>query len=392
MARPTTVTGIDIGTYHVKVVVAESARGERGFPHVSGRGIGESKGLRHGYIMNVRDVARGVKNALAMAEKSSGAPIKRVYLSFGGVGLESIVSSGSVIVSRADLEITDLDAQRALEASEQNIPAPTALNRKVIHAIPLEHQLDGTAVLGRPVGMKGAKLEVKTLFITGLEQHLNDLIQAVEDAGVEVLDVMAAPIAASLVTLSHAQKVAGCVLANIGAETVSVVVFENSTPVSLQVFPLGSTDITHDIALGFQIPLEQAEKLKRGTAHGSPVPKKKLEEIMSARLSDIFELIETHLKRIGRNGLLPAGIVITGGGGSMESIEDLARSTLRLPCRMAVPNLSATSKGEIHDSSWSVAYGLCVWGCSAGDEESMGLKLAKQTKSKMLAWIKQILP
>lgn len=392
MAKTTTVVGIDIGTYHVKVVAAECERGARGFPHVSSRGIAESKGLRHGYITNVHDVARSIKNALTMAHKGSGTPIKQVYLSFGGVGLEGIVSSGSVIVSRADLEITDLDAKRALEASEQSIPAPTALNRKVIHAIPLQHILDGKTVLGRPVGMKGAKLEVKTLFITALEQHLNDLIQATEDAGVEVLDVMAAPLAASLVTLSHAQKVAGCVLTNIGAETVSLVVFENNIPVSLQVFPIGGTDITHDIALGFQVPLEQAENLKRGTAPAGSVPKKKLEEIMTARLSDIFELIETHLKRIGRNGLLPAGIIITGGGSSIETIEDLARATLRLPSRMAVPNLSQTSKGEINNSSWSVAYGLCVWGCSAGDEESMGLKLAKQTRSKMLEWIKQILP
>ena len=391
MARTTIVAGIDIGTYHVKVVVAEYERGTRGFPHIIGRGVAESKGLRHGYIMNVRDAARTVGSALAMAEKSAGVPLKRVYLSFGGVGLEGIVSSGSVIVSRADLEITDLDAQRVLEASEQAIPSGTALNRKIIHAIPLQYVLDGTTVLGRPVGMKGAKFEVKTLFITALEQHVNDLIQAVEDAGVEVLDVMAAPLAASLITLSHAQKVAGCVLTNIGAETVSLVVFENNVPISLHVFPIGGTDITHDIALGFQIPLEQAEKIKRGMGGGS-VPKKKLDEIVTARLSDIFELIEAHLKRIGRNGLLPAGIVMTGGGSGLETIEDLARATLRLPSRVALPNLSSTTKGEIADSSWSIAYGLCVWGASAGDEESMGLKLAKQTKSKMMEWVKKILP
>lgn len=392
MTRSPIITGIDIGTYHVKVVVVECPHGSRSFPHIIGWGLAESRGLRHGYIINSRDVSRAVKSALRAAEKMAGVAIKRAYLSVGGVGLESVVAQGGVIVSRADLEITELDVQHVLEASEQAIPQASSLNRKVVHAIPLTYLIDGKETLGRPVGMKGARFEVKTLFVMALEHHLNDLIQSVEDAGVEVLDVMASPIAASLVTLTHAQKIAGCVLANIGAETVSVVVFENNVPISLQVFPIGGTDITNDIALGLQIPLEEAEGIKRGALTGSPVPKKKLEEIITARLSDIFELIEAHLKRIGRNGLLPAGIIITGGSSGISTIEDLAKASLRLPSRIGIPNLSANTKGEIKESSWSVAYGLCVWGCSAGEEESMGIRIAKQTRSKLTEWVKQFLP
>ena len=142
---------------------------------------------------------------------------------------------------------------------------------------------------------------------------------------------MASPLAGSLVMLSKAQKRAGCVLANIGAETVSIVVFENNTPVSLKVFPIGSSDITNDIALGLKIPLEEAEKIKRGGMSDAAYSKRKLDEIISSRLTDIFELIDAHLKKHNRDGLLPAGIIITGGGSSITSVQDLARAALRLP-------------------------------------------------------------
>ena len=131
------------------------------------------------------------------------------------------------------------------------------------------------------------------------------MIQAVESVGVEVEDVMASPLAASLVTLSKAQKIAGCVLANIGAETVSIAVFEDDIPLSLKVFPIGSRDITNDIALGLKISLEEAEQIKLGTITGTDYTQKQLDDIILSRLRDMFDLIEAHLKKIGKNGPQP---------------------------------------------------------------------------------------
>jgi cell division protein FtsA len=305
------------------------------------------------------------------------------------------------MVTRADSEITALDIKRLNEQSEKDIPASVSLNRKTLHALPLQYKIDGKVVLGNPEGMKAGKLEVKMLYITCLEHHLNDLIQAVEEADVQVQDVMAAPIAASLVTLSKAQKIAGCVLANIGAETVSIAVFENNMPVSLEVFPIGSTDITNDIALGLKVPLEEAEQIKIGAITGNSYPRKKLEEIIEARLSDIFELIEAHLKKVGRSGLLPAGIVITGGGAGLGTIEDLARVALRLPSRVGTVNFSIADtvkdKQHFRDASWAVAYGLCIFGSKA---ESMGAvgnsgalsRFLRMLKNNIGARVKQFLP
>jgi cell division protein FtsA len=384
--------GIDIGTYNVRVVIAELLNADgKVAPKIIGTGHVESKGLRHGYIVNSPEVTRCLRSALEQAQKTAGTQIKRAYLSIGGVGLASFISQGSAVITRADAEVTELDVSKTLEHAERDIPSGITLNRKIIHAIPLSYKIDGKQVLGRPQGMKGTKLESRVLFITCLEQHLNDLVGAVNDAGIEIDDVMASPLAASLVTLTKAQKIAGCILANIGAETVSIAVFENNIPISLEVFPIGSTDITHDIALGMKIPLEDAEKMKRGN-HNDDTPKKKLDEIIRARLTDIFELIDAHLKKIGRNELLPAGVIITGGGSGIASIDDIARVALKLPARKASYIFDSGSKISMQDSTWAVAYGLCILGLTQDEEPPLGLRIVKNARQGFIAWIKQFLP
>jgi cell division protein FtsA len=384
--------GIDIGTHQVKVVISEAdPESDRILPRIIGTGFAESKGIRHGYIVNSRDVTKSVMQAVAVAEKASGVKIKRAFISIGGISLQSIASLGSVVISRGDAEVTQMDIDKAISAAERNIPASQTINRRIIHTVPLSYRMDGKPVLGRPQGMKGNKLEARVLFVTCLSQHLDDLIDAISDAGIEVLDIVASPIAASLVTLSKNQKVAGCLLANIGAETVSIVVYENNLPISLEVFPIGSTDITNDIALGLKLPIEDAESLKRGSLSNAQISKKKLDEIVSARLSDIFDLIETHLKKIDRNGLLPAGIIITGGGSGVAGIEELAKASLKLPSRIAVLGLS--TKEGIKDASWSVAYGLTILGAGSEDIMDSGISAKGSNFLRGLGeWFKQFLP
>lgn len=385
------ITGIDIGTHHIKVVITD---GQNNPPKILAVGLVEARGLRHGYILNIADVVASIKQAVAQAEKKAEVKVKKAFISIGGIGLGSITSTSSVIISRADSQITALDIKKVQEQCEKDIPPSASLNKKIIHSIPVQYKVDGKVVLGKPEGMHGNKFEVKTLYITCLEQHLNDIIEAVEEAGISVQDVMASPIAASLITLTKPQKIAGCVLANIGAETVSIAVFENNIPVSLEVFPIGSTDITNDIALGLKVPLEEAEQIKIGAITGASYPRKKLEEIISARLSDIFELIEAHLKKIGRNGLLPAGIILTGGGSGLSGIEDMAKTALRLPSRIGALNLGIPEKNGLRDSAWAVAYGLCILGVHADEDLPIDTssRIFENSKKTLIAWIKQFLP
>lgn len=360
-------TGIDVGTTSVKIVISEYARAERGpEKRVIGLGSAESQGLRHGYIVDTQHVARSVRQALVYAERTARMKVRGAIVSVGGVGLESFTVTGASVVSRADAEITELDIERALAAGRQALPEAARSNRKIIHSIPLSYKLDGKEVLGRILGMRGMKLEIKTLFVTMIDQHLADLIEAVESVGVEVKDIVASPIASAVATLTKAQRIAGCILVDIGSETVSIVVYENDMPISLKVFPLGSSDITNDIALGLRVPIEEAEKIKTGTHVPLSHPKKKLDEIVNARLKDIFELVEAHLKKIGKNGLLPAGIVLTGGGSRIASVEDLAKASLALPSRIGSVQIGTASQGVIDDPSWTAAYGLSLLGLTPG--------------------------
>jgi cell division protein FtsA len=392
MAR-SIITGIDVGTHTVKVVIADARqRNERGLPKIIGIGTAESRGLRHGYVTNVRDASDSISRAVRMAEEKAQVKVKKAFVGVTGIGLASVVVNSIIMTSRADAEITDLDLKKLHEQSEKDIPHSHIANRRIIYDIPLQYKIDGFPALGNPEGLTGNKVELKTLFITCLDHHVSDLIQAVNEAGIEVEDIMASPIAAGFVTVSKTQKIAGCVLANIGAETVSIAVFENNIPTSLEVFPIGSTEITNDIALGLKVPLEEAEQIKIGAITGSSYPRKKLDEIIAARLSDMFELIEAHLKKIGRNGLLPAGVILTGGGSGLSSIEDLARAALKLPAR--VGTLGSDTKQSPKDATWVVAYGLCVWGIHAdeGPEIDRTKEFFDNFRKASMRWFKKFLP
>ncbi len=399
--------GIDIGTYHVKVVIAEASPTTYGMPNVLGVGFSESKGLRHGYIISQADAIKSIRKATRQAERTAGFNVKKAFISVGGIGLSSHTATGSIMISRADNEITELDIEKVLEETQKSIPQTISINKRVVHNIPIQFSIDGKKVLGsNPIGMKGVKLEATVLFIFSLEHHLAELIQAVEDSGIEIADVMASPVAASLVSLTKAEKIAGVVLANIGSETVSIVVHEDGIPISLEVFPIGSNDITNDIALGLQVSLEEAELIKTEFEIGAmPIkhPRKKLEEIITSRLSDIFELISAHLKKIGKNGLLPAGIVITGGGSGITTIEDLAKAYLKLPtkisslvCNSQIAECLQDKGVSIKDATWAVSYGLCVFGLSAEGNDIIsshfGKKFLKSILQKILRFFKQFLP
>jgi len=355
-------TGIDIGTYQIKMVVVEETVEKRSGVRqlrIIGTGLAESKGLRHGYIVNKEEVSLCIAKAKQQAEASARMHVRAGFLAIGGISLDEARATGSAIISRADQEITMLDIEKAGKSARE-AAAPGFLNRHVLHSIPLEYRIDGSKVLGDPLGMKGVRIEVDYLFITCLAQHEDALSKAVEDADIEIIDQMASPLAGSYVLLEGDQKMKGCVLANIGAETVSIVVYDEGIPVSVKVFPMGSGHITDDIALGFRISLEEAERVKLGRLSGQMYPRKKVDDIIVSRLSTMFALIDKHLKSLDRRGPLPAGIIISGGGAGVGSISDIAKGSLKLPAHLAEFRISVDTK--IRDATWAVAYGLALWG------------------------------
>ena len=241
--------GIDIGTSLTRVVVMEWTK-ENQFPNVIGVGLAETSGLRSGYINNVKQVSQSVRQAIILAEKASGIKIRRACVAIETINLSSAISHGSTIISKADKEITHLDISKAISQAEEGLDLN---NRKIIHTIPISFKLDGKEIYGRPEGLKGIKLEVKTLFVTCLKQNIEDLVSALAEIDVEVVDIIATPIASSLLLLSEKQKIAGCALLDIGAETVSLAVFEDNLLISLQIFSIGGIDIYVSVFNEFHI-------------------------------------------------------------------------------------------------------------------------------------------
>lgn len=324
-----------------------------------------------------------------MAEKSSSLKIKRAFILVGGVSLRGEMSSGSTIISKADGEVTSLDVSKALQDCEDNL---NLSNKKIIQSFHISSRLDGREVLGRLEGMRGTKLEVKAFFLTYSLQHLEDLIEVMAQAGVETIDIIASPMALSQIALSEKQKIAGVGLVNIGHQTTSLAVFENGLPISVHTFSIGSIDITNDIALGFKIPLKMAEYFKQGNIT-EDYSKKKLDEIIEARLSDIFELIENHLKKIKRSGLLPAGIVFAGGGASIEELEELSKFILKLPASRGATEIFGNLKTKLRDSSWFTVLGAIFSGKDNNNYSGGSLKnLFKDLKNAMKSSIKQLMP
>ncbi len=355
---------------------------------ILGTGLAPTSGMRHGYVVDVADAAASLRAAKRQAEAAARVPVETAFLAVGGISLDEVRATGAAMVTRADGEITELDTEKTLESARLSAKGQF-MNRRILHEIPLAYRVDGEKSFGEPLGLRGARLEVDYLFVTTLAQHADALIEVCETADIDVIDCMASPLAGSYVTLTKDQKMKGCVLANIGAETLSIVVYDENIPVSMKVFPAGGSTVTDELALGFRVSLEDAERIKMGRLGGSEYPKKKVEDIIHARFRAMFALIAEHLKSLGRRGNLPAGIILSGGGAGQGQVSDIAKGALALPSRIA--DLQVPPEAKIKDATWAVAYGLALWGLT-GDTDTPKHDRLASTKKSLRRFIQQFLP
>jgi cell division protein FtsA len=361
MQRQSYSVGIDIGTQRTRVVVCDGRETGGVLPNIIGYGESITRGMRHGYPIVREDVARSLKEAIARAEKSAGLKIRQARLCIGGIGIACEYATGSAVITRADSVISKLDVDKAINEAELGLDLK---NKTMLHASPLFFKVDGEEIAGHPEGVVGMKLEVHTLFITCFSQHVDDTVAICNDMGIKVTQLHPTPMVSNALLLTDLQRNLGCVLIDMGAETTSVSVYENNMLTSVYVFGIGSLDITKDIALGLRISPEDAENLKLGVVSFQQVPKRKLDEIIDARLGDIFDLINKYLKKIGRSGLLPAGAILIGGGSAIAGIETIAKNSLKIPARagtVELPTLhSLAQSGKVVDVTVTPAYAAAI--------------------------------
>lgn len=348
------IVGIDIGSGSLR------ALGAIHDPHVRHPVVIASykkaiDGTERGNITNTEDVTQAILDAVYALENQSGKHTLHTLISLGGVGLSSHHVNGQIQVSRGDASVTDLDIEKAINDAHKLVP--DIRNKAIVHTIPMKYRLDGKDVPGNIIGVRGNKLEVKTLFITYPLQCMNVLKKSLDDAKIRITDIVAGPIAESIPLLTKKQKVAGVALINIGAEVTSILVYENNIPLLVSTIGVGGNDITKDIALGLKVTLEEAEDIKCGRSQMLH-SKRRLEEIIEARLEDMCVKITKELARIQRQELLPAGIVVCGSSSLVMRLEYVFRSELKLPIKIATQEISKLTHDTLKDSGWARCYGL----------------------------------
>jgi cell division protein FtsA len=366
------ITGIDIGTYQIKVIVSEKT--EDGFV-LLGTGFASSKGIEKGAIINVDLAFQSINEAVGKAEKMAGVQIKEALVAVNNADIEAVGSVGSYSTTKADLEITELDIKKAIENSEEKLPEAMPSvdysNCKIITNFELRWRIDGKKTFVEPpIGIHSKKIEVQSLFIVCLKKHYENILKVFDKLEIEILEILPAPMVAGRFLLLNSDKKAGCMLAIFGSETTSIIVYEHNVPVSMEIIPIGSDTVTEQIAMSLQIPISKAEQIKHGEEIGV-LPKIKLEEGLLTGLNKLFVKIEDHIntRLTQQQKFLPGGIIFTGGGAELEILKTAAKSYFSLPTQTIQPEYSNRNpKIHIRKPQWTTAYSLCLYGISEFNE------------------------
>ncbi|MBU2101614.1 cell division protein FtsA [Patescibacteria group bacterium] len=350
------ILGLDIGSDTVKAVLTE--------PTVDGKlalikaFTKPSRGIRKGVVIDMDGVVSVINSLFDEVAEVSKTGLKNIFLSVGGADVMVRSSRGSSAVSRANSEIHQDDIDRAVEAS---VAVKPRSNRFNLHTLNQEFIVDGVGDIQDPLGMVGARLEVINLVIDAFEPSVRNLQKCIKLANGEVSALVFTPLASAKSVLTDKQKELGVVLIDIGAGSTGIAVYEESKLLHTKVFKMGANNITNDLALALQVPVEVADKIKLsyGYAIAKEVPsrdyidlktinpeingkpaKKFVAEVIEARLSEICEVVNDELKSIGKDKSLPGGAVVVGGGAKMPGMADLVQSELKLASQIGVVNPS----------------------------------------------------
>jgi len=387
MSRGNIVTGLDIGTHSIKALVAQ--RKGKDWEILSYAEV-PSFGLRKGAVVSVEETSKNVQMIISGIEKDCNRRVGSVSVNIGGSHLYVTPSDGIISVSRADQVISREDIDRVLQATKAiNI----SKNDEVLEVIPREYIIDDQKGIKNPEGLTGVRLEAKVLLLCYFQSSFTNLTQAVLNSRLQIKDVVPSVLAAAKAVLTPQQKELGVALIDIGANTTSLAVFEEGDLLHMAVFPIGSANITNDIAIGLKTEIAIAESVKK--QHGTCIfnksekdkkdqsrkkievfdkssalnfTKKDLVDIIEPRVSEILDLVQKELKRINKQGLLPAGVVLTGGGAKLPKIKEFTKETLKLACEIGMP------KGIIglqDDPALSTVVGLALEGVDFDPEEGI---------------------
>ena len=382
------MVGLDLGTSKVAVVIAEAD--EYGQVNVDGVGDVPAEGLRKGVVINIEKTVHAVQTAMVAAERMAGVRGEAVVVSLAGPHVGSQLSRGVIAVSRPDREIVEDDVDRVVEASRA---ISVASDRQLIHVLPRTFTVDGQEGVKDAIGMTGHRLEVETHIISGSQTAVQNVIKCVHQAGFDVEDVVSQGLASGEGVLSWNEVDLGVCLVDIGAGTTDVVVYNEGSALHYAVLPLGGNHVTNDIAIGLRTTLQEAETLKLNYGHTlpevipseeridirqvggdrlQPTPRRFLAEIIGPRMREIFQLAREEVRRSGYDGLLPAGVVVTGGGSRLMGTTDAAQAVFDSAVRLGLPMGIGGLADRVAGPSHAAVVGLVKWGVRTAPFPSNG--------------------
>jgi cell division protein FtsA len=375
---PEPVVGLDVGTTKICAVIGRPKPG--GGLDVIGVGSAPSRGLRRGVVVNIDSTVEAIKHAVADAEQMAGVDVSRVWAGVAGGHIRSLNSRGVVAISGREREVSAADVERAVDAARAiNVPQ----DREIIHVLPQTFAVDDADGVREPIGMSGVRLEVEVHIVTAAVTSIQNVVRAVNRAGLTVQDVVLEPIASAEAVLFPDEKELGVVLIDIGGGTTDMALFRDGAIWHTAIIPLGGDHITNDVAVGLRTPMADAEDLKKryGCALTSMVPAEEtvdvpsvggrkarqlsrqvLSEIIQPRVEEIVTLVARELTRAGFQDAATAGVVVTGGTSIMEGVPELAEAIFDQPVRRGVPGdiggLADVVRSPIH----ATAVGLALHG------------------------------
>jgi cell division protein FtsA len=380
-----TVVAIDVGTTKICTVVAQV---DHDVDEISvlGLGLTPSKGVERGVVVNIDDTISAIASSIERAERLSGYRITAVYVAATGRYLTSLNSRAAVAVAGPDREITGNDITRATEAA-RSITIP--MQREIVFLEPRTYVVDGNEDIRDPTGMFGYRLEVEAHIVVADKMLLENLIRSVQRSGAEINEVTIQSYAASWAVLSDDDREQGVVLVDIGGGTTDIAIFAKGRLWHSCVLPVGGGHFTNDIVLVMQLPYRTAEwlKLNYGSAIAEPcddeeadiisaesfvpgeeqlVSRTLLNEVLHARAAELIQLILQEIRHSGYEGMLPAGIVLSGGAAQLPRFDELMRDHVGIPVRIGTPRGLTGLDDLVDRPEFATAIGLIRWGSHHG--------------------------
>lgn len=424
MPKTRIIAGIELGSSKVATLIAQVQVDPITFAstvNIVGVSSVESKGIKKGQIVDIEEAVETTISSVEAAERMAGYNLDSAFIAIGGAHVSSQNSHGVVAVSDPDREISEDDVDRVIEAASA-ISLPSS--RELIHVIPREFVVDGESGVRDPVGMSGVRLEVETHLITASNAAVKNLKKAIDEVGVDVEGLVFSGIASSEAVLTKTEKELGCAVVDIGGGTTSIAAFIDGALAYSDEIPIGSRNVTNDLAIGLRLSLEAAEKVKialskqkggkmsqktkepdqidlskLGIEEAKKVSRKTLVEgIIRPRLNEIFTMVRLQLEREDILTRIPSGVVITGGGADTVGAYESARRMLTLPVRVGKPKGIEGLVDDVINPAFATPVGLILYGVGQEPLDNLAafarkFKLpSKGIAGKIIDTLKQLLP